>query len=97
MGRSIYPSGMACFFGHDVVERRSGRSDARSVDAHDIERFGVHDVEAATSIHQYLGELLHVDDRVDHERISPRLRDALWVVGPIKGWLVAGTVAGRRR
>ena len=71
---------------HDVVERHSGRSDVRSVDAHGVEHFGIHDVEAATSIHQYLGELLRADDWVDHEQISPRLWDALQVVGPIKGY-----------
>ena len=57
----------------------------RLVDAHGIEHFSVHDVEAAASIHQHLGELLHADDRVDHERVSSWLRDAFWVVGPIKG------------
>ena len=71
---------------HDAVERRSGRSDARSVDARGIKRFGVHDVEAAASIHQYLGELLCANDRVDHEQVSPRLWDALRVVGLIKGY-----------
>ena len=40
------------------MERRSGRLDARSVNARGIERFGVHDVEAAASIHQHLGEPL---------------------------------------
>ena len=55
------------------MERRSGQSDAGSPDAHGVERLGVHDIEAATSVHQYFGEPLHADDRVDHERISPRL------------------------
>ena len=68
------------------MERRSGWLDARLADAHGIERLSVHDVEAAASIHQYLGEPLCVDDRVDHEWISPWLWDALWVVSPIKGY-----------
>ena len=68
------------------MERCSGRSDACSVDAHSVEHLSVHDVEAATSIHQYLGEPLCVNDWVNHERISPQLRDALWVIGPIKGY-----------
>ena len=71
---------------HDVMERRPSRSDGCPVDAHGIEHFGVHDVEAAASIHQYLGEPLCADDRVDHERISPRLWDAIRIVGPIKGY-----------
>ena len=71
---------------HDVVERRSSRLDARSVDAHGIECFVVHDVEAAASIHQYLGEPLHADDWVDHEQVSSWLRGTLWVVSLIKGY-----------
>ena len=71
---------------HDAVERRPDRPDARSVDAHGIERFSVHDVEAAASIHQHLGEPLYAKDRVDYERVSSQLRDAFRVVGPIKGY-----------
>ena len=70
---------------HDAVERHSGRSNARSVDAHGVEHLGVHDVEAATSIHHYLGEALCADDRVDHERIPPRQWDAIRVVGSVEG------------
>ena len=36
---------------HDAMERCSGWPDTRSVDAHSVERLGVHDVEAAASIH----------------------------------------------
>ena len=71
---------------HDVVERRSGRSDARSVDAYGVKRLSIHDVEAAASIHQYLGEPLRADDQVDHEWICLWLWDALRVVGLIKGY-----------
>ena len=71
---------------HDAMERRSSRSDARSVDAHGIECFGIHDVEASTSIHQYLGEQLHADDWVDHEQVSPWLWDTLRMVGLIEGY-----------
>ena len=71
---------------HDAVERYFGWVDVRPIDAHFIEHLGIHDVEAAASIHQYFGEPLRVDDRVNHERISPRMWDALWVVCPIKGY-----------
>ena len=71
---------------HDTVERHSGRPDARSVDAHGVDRLGVHDVEAAASIHQYFGEPLWADAWVDHERISPRMRDTLWMVSLIEGY-----------
>ena len=70
---------------HDTVERHPGRPDARSVNAHGVERLGVHDVEAAASIHQYLDEPLLADDRVDDERVPPRLRDAIGVVGLVEG------------
>ena len=40
---------------HDAMERRLGRLDARSVDAHGVERFSIHDVEAAASIYQHHG------------------------------------------
>ena len=43
---------------HDAMERSSGRSDAGLANAHGIERLGIHDVEAAASVHQYLGEPL---------------------------------------
>ena len=61
------------------MERRSGRPDMCSVNAHGVERLGVHDIEAAASIHQYFGETLRADDWVDHEWVSPRLWDVLWV------------------
>ena len=58
------------------MERSLGRLDARSVDAHGIEHFSIHDVEAAASIHQHFGEPLHAKDWVDHEWISYWLWDA---------------------
>ena len=68
------------------MERRPSRPDTRSVDAHGVEQFSVYDVEIAASIHQYLGEPLCADDRVDYERISSWLWDAFRVVGLIKGY-----------
>ena len=56
---------------HDAMERHSSQSDVCSVDAHGVKRLDVQDVEAAASIHQYLGEPLHADDWVDHEGVSP--------------------------
>ena len=70
---------------HDAMERCSGWAEACLVNAHFVERLGIHDVEATVSIHQYFGEPLHADDRVDHEQVSSLLRDAFRVVGSIKG------------
>ena len=47
---------------HDDVEGRSGQSDARSVDAHSIERLGIQDVEDAAPMHQYPSEVLCTND-----------------------------------
>ena len=71
---------------HDAMERRSGRSDVRLVDAHGVERFSVHDVEATASIHQYLGEPLRANDRFNHERVPSRVWDGAWVVGLVEGY-----------
>ena len=57
-----------------------------SVDAHYVERLCIHDVEAAASVHQYFGESLWANDRVDDKRIPPRVRDGIRMVGPVKGY-----------
>ena len=64
----------------------SGWAEVRPVDAHLVERLGVHDVEATASVHQYLGELLWADDWVDHKRIPPWVWDGIRMVGPIEGY-----------
>ena len=58
----------------------------RSVDTHYVERLCVHDVEAATSVHQNFGEALWADDRVDHKQIPSRVWDSIRMVGPIEGY-----------
>ena len=71
---------------HDAMERCSGWVEVCLVDAHLVERLGVHDVEAAASIHQYFGESLRADDWVNHKRISSRVWDHIRMVGPIEGY-----------
>ena len=71
---------------HDAMERRFGWPDERSVDAHSVERLGVHDVEVVASIHQKPGEPLRANEWVDHERVPPRLWDTLRVIGLIEGY-----------
>ena len=68
------------------MERRSDGMEVRSVDAHLIERLGVHDVEATTSVHQYFRESLWADDRVDNKRVPSRVWDDIRMVGPIEGY-----------
>ena len=71
---------------HDVVERSSGWAEARLVDAHLVECLGVHDVEAAASVHHYFRESLWADDRVNYKRIPPRVWDGIRMVGPVEGY-----------
>jgi hypothetical protein len=40
----------------------------------------IEDVEAATPVHQHLGEPGIPDDRVDHQRVLTRIGDAIWVI-----------------
>jgi hypothetical protein len=53
------------------MEWRYGRPNARPVNAHVIQGLGVHDVEVTAPVHQYLGEALHADDRINHEQAPP--------------------------
>ena len=71
---------------HDAMERRSDGAEVRSIDAHLVERFGVHDVEAAASVHQYFREPLWADDRIDYKRVPSWVWDGIRMVGPVKGY-----------
>ena len=57
-------------------------------DPHELQGVGVHDVEAAASIHEHLGEAVVADDGVDYERIPPRMQDVVGV-----GWRGLGVTA----
>ena len=72
-GQIDLPKWHGLFSWHDAVERCLGQPDACSVDTHGVKSFSIHDVEAATSIHQYFGESLWADDWADHKRISFRV------------------------
>ena len=68
------------------MERCLDAVEVRSVDAHLVERLGIHDVEAAAPIHQYFGEPLWTDDRIDDKRVPSRVWDGIRMVGPVKGY-----------
>ena len=68
------------------MERCSGWAEACLVDAHLVERLGVHDVEAAASVHQYFREPFSADDRVDNKRVPSRVWDDIRMVGLIEGY-----------
>ena len=54
-------------------------------DPHELQGVGVHDVEAAASVHEHLGEAGVADDGIDNERIPFRMRDVVGVVLAAKG------------
>ena len=68
------------------MERCSDGMEVRSVDAHLVERLGVHDVEAAASVHQYFREPLWTDDRIDDKWVPSRVWDGIRMVGLVKGY-----------
>ena len=46
-------------------------------DPHELQGVGVHDVEAAASVHEHFGEAGVADDGVDNERVPSRARITL--------------------
>src|SRR6185295_8717344 len=54
-------------------------------DPHELQGVGVHDVEAAASVHEHLGEAGVADEGIDNERIPSRMRDVVGVVLAAKG------------
>ena len=69
---------------HDAMELCSDGTEVCSVDAHFVERFGVHDVEATAPIHQYFGEPLWTDDRINDKWVPSQVWDGIRMVGPIE-------------
>ena len=68
------------------MERCSDGMEVHSADAHLIERLGVHDVEAAASVHRYFCEPLWADDQVDDKRVPSRVWDDIRMVGSVEGY-----------
>ena len=68
------------------MERCLGWVEACPIDAHLVERLGVHDVEAAASVHQYFCEPLWADDRVDDKRVPSWVWDGIRMVSLVEGY-----------
>ena len=83
MGRLIYLGGMACI-PRMMLWKVPWLGRCTSDRPHRINHLYVHNVEANASIHQYLGQLLCVDDWDDSEWAAARLRDACRMVVQIK-------------
>ena len=84
--------GLDALPGNDPVEGRSACSDGGQIDAQEPEGLGVDDVEAAAPIHQDLGEPDIADNGVDDERVFPRARHMVGVVGPVESDGLVGPV-----
>jgi hypothetical protein len=84
--------GLDAFLGDDPVERRSACSDRGQINTQEPEGLGVDDVEATASAHEDLGEPDVADDGVDNERVFPRARHAVGVVGLVEGDGLVGPV-----
>ena len=54
-------------------------------DPHELQGVGVHDVEAAASIHEHLGEAGVADDGVHDKWVLSRVRDVVGVVLAAEG------------
>jgi hypothetical protein len=52
------------------MERNSAWEELGLTDSHGVKDFSIHDVVAAASIHQYLGELRVANNGVNNKRIS---------------------------
>jgi hypothetical protein len=71
--------------GDDPVKRRDIGPDRGQIDLQEPEGLGVDDVEAATSVHEDLGEPNVADDGVDNERVLSWARHAVGVVALVEG------------
>ena len=70
---------------HDAMEGGNVTLEPRPVDLQELQGIDVEDVEAATSIHQHLGESGVADDRVDNQWVLPGIQNMVGVVVSIKG------------
>jgi hypothetical protein len=91
-GKVELSEGLDALPGNDPVERRSACPDRGQINTQKPEGLGVDDVEAAASVHEDLGEPDVADDGVDDERVFPRARHVVGVVGLVEGDGLVGPV-----
>ena len=91
-GKIELSEGLDALPGDDLVERRSACPDRGQINTQEPEGLGVDDVEAAASVHEDLGEPVVADDGVDDERVFPRARHMVGVVGLVEGDELVGPV-----
>jgi hypothetical protein len=71
------PKGQGLLPLYDAVERCSIWAKLGPVDPHGVKGLGVHDVEVAASIHQYLSEPRIADDGVNNKWVLAQLWDVI--------------------
>ena len=67
------------------MERRLAGAQLVQADPHELQGVCVHDVEAAASVHEHLGESSVADDRIHNEWVLPRVWDVVGVVLAAEG------------
>jgi hypothetical protein len=91
-GKVKLSEGLDALPGDDPVERRSACPDRGQINTQEPEGLGIDDVEAVVSVHEDLGEPDIADDGVDNERVFPRARHVVGVVGLVEGDGLVGPV-----
>jgi hypothetical protein len=91
-GKVELSDGLDALPGDDPVERRSACPDRGQINTQEPEGLGVDVVEAAASVHEDLGEPDVADEGVDNERVFPRARHVVGVVGLVEGDGLVGPV-----
>jgi hypothetical protein len=91
-GKVESSEGLDALLGNNPMEGRSACSNGGQINTQEPEGLGVDDVEAAASVHKDLGEPDVADDGVDDERVFPRARHVVGVVGLVEGDGLVGPV-----
>jgi hypothetical protein len=91
-GKVELSEGLDALPGNDPVERRNACLDRGQTNSQEPESLGIDDVEAAASVHEDLGEPDVANDGVDNERVFPRARHGVGVVGSVEGDGLVGPV-----
>jgi hypothetical protein len=91
-GKVELSEGLDALPGDEPVERHIACPDRGQINTQEPKGLGVDDVEAAASVHEDLGEPDVADDGVDNERVFPRARHVVGVVGLVEGDGLVGPV-----
>ena len=91
-GQIELSKGLDALPGDNPVKGRRTGPDHGQIDLQEPEGLGLDDVEAAASVHEDLGEPDVADDGVDNERVFPRARHVVSVVGLVEGDGLVGPV-----